>query len=160
VAGSKQERKMKKRLVLVLGAALVLTVAGIALGFGPRLMKDTQRIHKMISWKVDDMLDEIKATPNQRSQVNSVKDRILQEGTLLMKEHQGFHEELTAQWNSNNPDAGKIHSLIDSKSEQFRAFAHKAVDGMLEIHRALTPEQRAKLAQEHEKHQHQGCPLR
>ena len=42
-----------------------------------------ERIHQMVTWKVDDALDKIQATETQRTQIHAIKDRLFNEGHTL-----------------------------------------------------------------------------
>ena len=46
----------------------------------------------------------------------------------------------------DEPDAKKLHALVDERVDEMRALAHQAVDSAIELHGVLTPEQRAEIA--------------
>jgi protein CpxP len=143
---------MKKIVLAVAGAALV-AVGFVALtGFGgggcmahrhgPR---DPAEVAAFVSGRVDDLLDDLDATPEQRTRIDAVKERLLADGAKLHGAHGEVHDALHAEWTSDKPDAAKLHALVDARAEQMKAFAHEAVDAGVEVHGILTPEQRAKL---------------
>lgn len=47
---------------------------------------------------------------------------------------------------SDNPNAARLHKLIDDREAEMVKRAHDRLDTMLEIHAVLTPEQRAQVA--------------
>jgi len=141
----------------ILGAALLVGgfVTLTAFRHGPGgcgSHGDPARMERFIGARLDDMLDDLSATPEQRAKIVAVKDRLVAEGKALRAEHPAAHQALLEQWESPNPDVGRIHTLIDQRGEAMKAFAHKAADGLAEVHAALTPEQRAKLAKKARRH--------
>jgi len=128
--------------VLLVGGYLTLTAFRGHGGCG----RDPARMERMLGAHLDDLLDDIQATPEQRTKIAAVKDRLLAEGKALHGDHGTVRKDLLAQWDSPNPDTGRVHALIDQRGEQMRAFAHKVADGLAEVHAVLTPEQRAQLA--------------
>lgn len=140
-------------LVLAAGAFGVLTGfgGGGCFGHGPH-GRSPEEISAFVSGRVDGLLDDVNATPAQRDRVQTVVKELVAEGTKLRGDHEGTHAELLAQWNAENPDATKLHALVDQRADAMRTFAHRAVDAALEIHATLTPEQRAALAKKLEAH--------
>jgi Spy/CpxP family protein refolding chaperone len=140
-----------KNKILVASSALLAFV--LLTGFrgghhgwgGPR---DPERVKQMISWKVDDRLDELKATDAQKQAIHGLKDSLFEDGKRLFEEQKGARAEMLNQWESPNPDAKAVHALVDARMDAFRAFAHKVADAALEAHRILTPEQRKQVTTE------------
>jgi periplasmic protein CpxP/Spy len=145
---------MKRTLII---AALGCVAIGLLAGFGfgrARGPMDPKKMEKFITWRINDVLDDINATPTQRAAVLAVKDRLLPEAGRLMMERKGTHEVFAQAWKSDKPDAKALHLLVDQRADEMRALAHKVLDGALEIHDALTPTQREQLAaQAEEMHQ-------
>ena len=56
-------------------------------------------------------------------------------------------QELLEQWNSDQPDAERLHQLIDQRIAAYGKVAHEVVDGMLEAHATLNAEQRAEIGE-------------
>ncbi|NMO20872.1 periplasmic heavy metal sensor [Pyxidicoccus fallax] len=141
---------MKKKLAVAGSAVLaIVLLSGFAFRGGHRWGHDPERIRQMITWKLDDKLDDLDATDAQRQSINAVKDRLFDEGKQLMEEQHSARAEAFTQLASDNPDAQKLHSLVDVRIDAMRAFAHKLTDAVLEVHRTLTPEQRKELATEY-----------
>jgi Spy/CpxP family protein refolding chaperone len=150
-------RTMKKALAGVLGVAVV--AAGFALltgfrgggcghGHGGR---DPARMAAFVTDHVDDALDDLEATPEQRQRIHAVKDRLLERGQALRAGKGDTHAELLAQWKAESPDRARLHAMVDERIEAMRAFAHEAVDGAAEVHATLTPEQRAEVTRKMER---------
>jgi Spy/CpxP family protein refolding chaperone len=145
--------KMKK---IVLASVASLAIVGLLAGFAQHQMRNPKRQYEFISVKVNKLLDEIKATDAQRAQVNQMKDELWQQGQGMHQTHRQLMEELLSQWGADQVDAAKVHALVNEKIDGLRAFADKAVDDSIQLHDLLTPEQRAKLQEEIQKHHHHG----
>ncbi|RYZ37299.1 MAG: periplasmic heavy metal sensor [Myxococcaceae bacterium] len=144
---------MKKTLVIAGTAVVAVTMlTGFGWGRHHRGTPDPARIHQMVTWKLDDKLDDLDATEAQRTSIHAVKDRLLTEGQGLMQGQQAARAEAVTQLTSDTPDAAKLHALVDARVDAARAFAHKAVDAVLEVHRTLTPAQRQELAGDFREH--------
>jgi len=142
---------MKKIAIAASAVIAVVLLSGFR-GGGWGHSRDPERIKQFITWRVDDKLEDLHATDAQKQTVNAVKDRLFEDGKRLAEEHQAARQEVLTQLESDTPDAQKLHALVDARIDSVRAFAHKVVDAALEVHRALTPEQRKQLATEaHEK---------
>ncbi|MCP3142801.1 Spy/CpxP family protein refolding chaperone [Pyxidicoccus xibeiensis] len=145
---------MSKKLAVAGSAVLaVVLLSGFAFrgghhGFG----RDPERIKQMVTWKLNDKLEDLDASEAQTKSINAVKDRLFDEGVQLMQEQRAARTEALTQLESANPDAQKLHSLVDARIDAFRAFAHKATDALLEVHRTLTPAQRNELFTEYREH--------
>jgi periplasmic protein CpxP/Spy len=109
---------------------------------------DPARVDRMVTEHLEDYLDDVKASEPQKARILAVKNRLLPEGTALATSHQAVSKELAQQLASDKPDPARLHALVDQQFEATRAFAHKAVDGVVEAHGTLTPEQRAPLAKQ------------
>ena len=138
-----------KKIAIAASAVIAIVLLSGFRGGGWGWSRDPERIKQMITWKVDDKLDDIKATDAQKQTVHAVKDQLFEEGKQLAEAHQATRQEVLTQLESDNPDAQKLHGLVDARIDAVRAFAHKVVDAALEVHRALSPEQRKQLASEY-----------
>jgi Spy/CpxP family protein refolding chaperone len=136
---------MIKKSTLLLGALLPLAL--LASCGGPRHhgQLDPARVDRQVTEHLDDMLDDVKATDAQRKRILAVKDRLLPEAAALAASQQQARKEITEQLSSERPDAARLHALVDRQVDALRALAHKSVDGAVEAHGTLTPEQRAPL---------------
>lgn len=143
---------MKKKLAVAGSAILaVVLLSGFAHGGGHGWGRDPERIKQMITWRLNDKLEDLDASDAQVKSINAVKDRLFNEGVGLMEEQRAARAEAFAQLASDTPDAQQLHALVDARIDAMRAFAHKLTDAALEVHGTLTPEQRKELAQEFRK---------
>jgi periplasmic protein CpxP/Spy len=137
---------MKK---IAIAASAVLAVVLLSGFRGGGWSRDPERIKQMITWKLDDRLEDLNATESQKQAVNTVKDRLFEDGKRLAEEHQATRQEVLTQLESDYPDAQKLHGIVDTRIDAVRAFAHKVVDAALEVHKVLSPEQRKQLSTEY-----------
>lgn len=137
-----------KKIAIAASAVLAVVLLSGFRGGGWGWHRDPERIKQFITWRVDDKLEELNATDAQKQTVNAVKDRLFEEGKQLAESHKASRQEVLTQLESDTPDAQKLHSLVDARIDAVRAFAHHVVDAALEVHRALTPEQRKQLSTE------------
>ena len=128
--------------------AILIPVALAAGCGGPRHHGDIDpvRLDHRVTDHLDDYLDDAKATDVQRARIREVKDRLLPEGVALATANRQAGQQIADQLASDRPDPARLHALVDQQIDATRAYAHKALDGALEAHRTLTPEQRAPLS--------------
>ncbi|QRK13342.1 Spy/CpxP family protein refolding chaperone [Archangium violaceum] len=133
-----------KNKILLAGSAVLAFVLlsgfrGGHFGGGPR---DPERVKQMITWKLDDKLEDLKATDAQKQAIHGLKDSLFEDGKRLFEQQKDARAQMMSQWESPNPDSNAVHALVDARVDAFRAFAHKVADAALQAHRILTPEQR------------------
>jgi len=142
---------MKK---IVVGAALLAAIALLA-GFVVQGPMHSKRAYGFVNYRINSLLDEIKASDSQRAQVNAIKDELFNDGLALKQANRNLRKDLVAQWDSDVVDSAKIHTLVNDRVEAFRTFANKVADDAIKVHDLLTPEQRAQLKAELEQeHSH------
>jgi Spy/CpxP family protein refolding chaperone len=134
--------------VSLLGAGAVFASAAVFEGGGPP--GAGKKAYRFLSMKVDNMLDDVSATPPQRQQINDIKDELFDEGKTLKASMEGTRGELRAQWLAPQVDRTRVHALVDERLDQVRAFAHKAADALIKAHDLFTPDQRQQLSKLHD----------
>jgi periplasmic protein CpxP/Spy len=147
---------MNKKLLLLLAVAVsaIALLAGFGPGHGFGMGKmDPKKVYRFLTFRVDSLLDDIKATDAQRTQVNTIKDDLFAEAQKLKAGHEEVHHDLMSQWDAAQVDAAKVHAAVDKQLDAVRAFAHRAADAAIRLHDLLTPEQRAQVKQ-HVQHAH------
>lgn len=138
----------------VLAGATVLTgFAGGCHGHGRHggHGRDPAAMAAAVTEHVDEVLDDVEATPAQRAKVHEVKDRLLAAARQVHEGHDADRAALLEAWRSPNPDRAALLARVDARIDAMRAFAHQAVDGALEVQATLTPEQREQLAKKVER---------
>jgi Spy/CpxP family protein refolding chaperone len=138
--------------LLSLTALLVAGVAFLgATGCGHR-RPDPARMEKLVTHRVDDALDDLKATPEQRQRISAVKDRMLAGARAMRGDHQATVKEALGLWETSSFDRARALALVDARLDAMRALAHEAVDAAAEVHATLTPEQRTEVARRIHRH--------
>ena len=149
-----------EKILAVLGGASLLVVGVVALvgwsggcgrGHGHGHGRDPAQVAAFVTDRVDDALDDVDATPEQRTRIHAVKERMLAAGQALRAGRAEAHDAVFAEWKAERPDAAKLHALVDAQAEELKALAHQAVDAGVEVHDILTPEQREKLTRKMER---------
>ncbi len=130
--------------LLLLGIGLV-TLTAFRGGWCHGGHGDPAQMAAHVNARVDDLLDDVNATPDQRTQIHGIVDRMIAEAQQAHAGQKGTHDELFAQWKSDAPDAAKLHALVDQRVDELRKIAHDAVDAGVQVHGILTPDQRARL---------------
>ncbi|GEM_PF-2815520 len=122
---------------LIPAAIFALTFAGC----GGRHLSP-ERVEKQLNHQVEDLLDDVDATPAQRARTAELEKQVLTDVIPLMKQGTEARATLVEQWKQPVPDTAKVHALIDSELDSVRAFTHKLADAAIAFHQLLTPEQR------------------
>ena len=104
-----------------------------------------ERARRFATWRVDHILDRLGANEEQRRRAHELKDSLLDEAQGLKEKMREAKRDLTDQWRSDTPDAGRVHNLVDERIDGLRQFLHRVADAGLEVHRLLTSSQRREL---------------
>jgi Spy/CpxP family protein refolding chaperone len=89
----------------------------------------------------------VEATDDQRALVVAKAAQVFKGLHEARGDHKALREEVLGQWNSDKPDAARLHALVDERIEAMRNAAHAAVDAGIEVHGAFNAEQRASLGE-------------
>ena len=135
---------MNRLLLTLAGLAGVVALAGWG-RCGHPCSRDPAERAAMVRAVVDDALDDLSATDDQRTRIHAVEERMLAKAATLHAERETIRAELMAQWQSPTADRARLHAMVDQRFEELKALAHEAVDAGVEVHDVLTPEQRAKV---------------
>ena len=114
-----------------------------------------EMMQKFLEWRINEKLDEVKATDAQKQQVKAIEADLFTQGRALRVGNRDFHKAVLAELQKDNPDPAQIHALLDARAQTMKEFADKVADGVLKIHGILTPEQRAQIIKDLEQHHHQ-----
>jgi Spy/CpxP family protein refolding chaperone len=98
--------------------------------------------------RVDDLLDEVDATDEQRKALAGVEKPVLEEAFRFFDGHPAAKKELWAEWSSDRADAERVHARVDERIDGLRKVAHAVADAVLKAHAVLTPAQRAQVTEE------------
>ena len=106
---------MKKKIAIAASAVLAFVLLSGFRGGGWGWHRDPERIKQMITWRLDDKLEDLQATDAQKQAVHGVADRLFEEGKLMAQEHEGVRVEVLTQLESDYPDSQKLHSIVDTR---------------------------------------------
>ena len=101
---------------------------------------------------LDRMLDDVKATDAQRTQIKQIADAARQDMQKLHEAGRGLHEKSMQVLTAPKVDEAAAESLRQQMLAQHDKVSKRALQAMLDISRVLTPEQRATLAQHMKDH--------
>ena len=126
------------RKTIFLGLVLALGVVGLA-GFGRSWhhhRHDPARMAEFVTERVDDALDDVEATPEQRDRIHAIKDRMLARAQGPARDaHDEDRAAFLAAWRSpRRPTRRRSTRSWTQRADAMRALAHEAVDAGLEVH--------------------------
>src|SRR5437868_5347247 len=144
-----------KRIALALGMAGVLAgaTAAVAAANGHR----GRNFQTMISNRVNHVLDEIDATPEQRQTINKVKDDAVAKLQANRQQHANEHAYWMKVLTADQVDVAALNAAADKRAQEMAATAKDVIiPALVKVHDTLTPAQRAKLAELVKSHHPQG----
>ena len=153
-------RKARPRWILMsIAGALVLVVGGITWSAVAHSGKswDGDKFERFVEWKIDDMLDEVDATDNQRNQIHAIVMAAvadLQEVRNLKRE---IRHDLIAAFSNETVDRNELELLRQRKMETVDRMSQRALTALADAAEVLTPAQRQELVTEwksHRRHHH------
>ena len=140
------------------GAAVALAVVlgfvaltGFRGGCGHAHPHDSAQLAAFVNDRVDDALDDVDATPDQRTRIHAIADRMLEAAKEAHVGQDDVRASFLAEWKADKPDRAKLHALVDARADALRKLAHQAVDAGADAHDVLTPDQRAKVSRKIER---------
>ena len=100
----------------------------------------------MVSERVDDVLDEIHATADQRAKVTAAVERAFTAISDGMSDHSAHLDEAIAVFTADQIDAAKIASLQAERQAKMQKIGDAVVQALTDIHDALDAGQRKQVA--------------
>lgn len=88
---------------------------------------------------------EIQAEPEQRERISHLYERLWGSLGSLQDERRDMREHFEQQWRSDSPDEAAVRARVDAGVESLRRFSQEVASALLEVHRLLSPPQRAKI---------------
>jgi periplasmic protein CpxP/Spy len=163
---SHKQRWAMGALVAATTASVVLSLSGWAGGDGsggaprcmPHMGMQAQEGGMPFGGRhMQHMLDEVKATDAQRTQIRAITDKAQADLKALHEQGRGLHEQGLKLWAAPKLDAGAAEKLRQQMQAQHDQVSKRMMQAMLDVGAVLTPEQRAKVAEQMQKH-HDGGP--
>jgi len=152
---AKKARRLANRRVAAIAVAVsVLAAAGatvFACGDHHHRMSP-ERLRKIVSWKVDDLLDEVDADDSQRLEIEGIAGEITEDFLAIHADRDRHRETILEELGRGDPDGDLLHERLDEKLDTIGSFAHRTLDRLLDAHALLTGEQRAILSEHVREH--------
>jgi Spy/CpxP family protein refolding chaperone len=139
---------MTRRAVIGLAAGLMATVAAGAgaVAYGAHAGGRPAIMRRVVSATIDDVLDEAKATQDQRRTIYAARDRVFAAVDAARVDRRAHFEEALSLFEADRPDPARIdalHATGEAARQRIRDAVHEA---LVEAHDALTPAQRKVVA--------------
>lgn len=97
--------------------------------------------------RVDELLEEVDATDEQRERVAAEIDAGIEDMRAMRESHRRLHGRMVELWAAPEIDRDAIESFRQDKIEQMETASRKLTDRLIAIAEALEPEQRAAIAE-------------
>ena len=144
-------RQRRPRWILMtIAGALVLVVGGMtwsAVAYSGKSW-DGDRFERFVEWKVEDMLDEVDATDEQRERVRAIATAALADMGEFHDFRREGREALVEALTQETVDREALETLRQSKLETADRASQRLLTALADAAEVLTPAQRAALAEE------------
>lgn len=139
---------MKNAAIFTVGALSFVLLTGFGGCRRDTPEERARHVDRIAHHVVDDVMDDVDANDDQRARVQKLADGVVKDVVPLIEQHPAVRAELWTQWSSKQPDAKRVHAIVDDRVDAVRGLLHKVADAVLEVHSILTPEQRAEITSE------------
>lgn len=150
---------MTKKLLIGLSALALLAGAGAAWAAG-RHGHGMGMMQHMLSTRISEAEDLIKATPEQRAQIDQSKDVIVSALQARAKDRRQNHGQLMQLLTADKLDTDALYAIANQHAQEIQDLAKVIVPEIQKVHDVLTPQQRQILADKakemHQRHQQGG----
>lgn len=102
-------------------------------------------MEKFVDFTLDEKLDEIQATDQQKQRIHEIKDRLVREGEALHEDREAVGKEIVTLLAQDQPDADRVRALVRQRTAAFTRFGDDVAQAALEVHGLLTPDQRSRV---------------
>lgn len=110
--------------------------AGWGHGGRPAIMK------RFVTSAIDEVLDEAKVTPDQRSRINTARDRVFAAVERNRQDHRGEMDEVLRLFESDHVDPARLAALRSEREGKLKQLGDVIQQAVVEAHDTLTPQQR------------------
>ena len=143
-------RRRPRWILMTIAGALVLVLGGMtwsAVAYSKRSW-DGERFERMVEWKVEDMLDEVDASDDQRERVRAIASAALADMGEFRDFRRAGREALVDALTQETVDREALEALRQSKLETADRASLRLLTALADAAEVLTPAQRAELAEE------------
>ena len=141
-------------IFMTIAGVLVLVVGGMtwsAVAYSKRSW-DGEKIERFVEWKVEDMLDEVDASDDQRERVHAIATAALADMGEFRDFKRAGREALVEALTQETVDRTALETLRQSKIETADRASQRLLTALADAAEVLTPAQRATLAEELKSH--------
>jgi protein CpxP len=136
------------RVVAIAGVAVAVLGSAVALAsFGWHGGHNEKFMRRMVDAHVEETLDEINATPQQRQKVSAIEDRLLADFQVSRDARRTFLTSLTDQFSQPQLDNASIEQAFQPVAQSHEKLRQELLQTVGDLHDLLTPDQRAKLVE-------------
>ena len=143
-------RRRPRWILMTIAGALVLVVGGMtwsAVAYSGKSW-DGERFERFVEWKIDDMLDEVDASDDQRTQVRAIATAAIADMGEFREFKRAGREALVDALTQETVDREALEALRQSKLETADRASQRLLTALADAAEVLTPAQRAALAEE------------
>jgi len=112
----------------------------------PRMDGAKPFMKHMVQEHVDDLLDQIHATAEQRAKVTAAVERVFSAVSDGMSDHAAHFDDAIAVFTADKIDQGKLAALQAARQDKMQKVGDAVVQALTEIHDALDAGQRKQVA--------------
>lgn len=143
-------RRRPRWILMTIAGALVLVVGGMtwsAVAYSGKSWHG-ERFERFVEWKIDDMLDEVDATDDQRTQVRAIATAAIADMGEFRDFRRAGRQALVEALTQETVDREALEALRQSKLETADRASQRLLTALADAAEVLTPAQRAALAAE------------
>lgn len=107
---------------------------------------DPEKVEKRTAQILDRALDWIKATPEQRPQLHTLRADLVKDGLAMKAQKRETFDALWRMWDEERLEGLQVRQMLDERIDMLKGFLYRVGDRLVEVHRVLTPEQRKLIA--------------
>jgi periplasmic protein CpxP/Spy len=111
-------------------------------------------VHHMVTERVDDLLDEVHATADQRNKVRAAVERAFTAIAANMGDHAAHFDEAIAVFTADHVDASKVAALQAERQARMQKLGDVIVQALTDVHDVLDAGQRKQVADYIRSHHH------
>ena len=151
--GKSPGRNRRPRWILAtIAGALVLVVGGMTWSAVAHSGKswDGDRFERFVEWKIDDMLDEVDASDDQRERVRAIATAAIADMGEFREFKREGRQALVEALTQETVDREALETLRQNKLETADRASQRLLTALADAAEVLTPAQRAELVEEWE----------
>lgn len=133
--------------LLVGGVAIAKGGPGGHCSWGGRGGWSAEDKKKFASAKIDDVLEDLNVTDEQRTQIYASRDKLFAALEEAKPDRSAKFDEITALFAKDELDLREVEALKAGHREKIQKVEEAVTQAFIEVHSTLTPEQRQQLVQ-------------